>query len=125
VTTDPFDVAPLPTWLAEALRPAPLPPQIPVMVTLPADRRGGYIRAAIDAEVRRVAEAPEGQRNRSLYIAAVALGQLAAGGELDRHQAEAVLELAGMTAGLGCRETVRTLRSGMRAGAKRPRAVAA
>jgi Bifunctional DNA primase/polymerase, N-terminal len=114
-----------PAWLGERLRPAPLPPQRPVAVELPADRRGAYLRAAIDAETRRVAEAPEGQRNRSLYIAAVALGQLAAGGALPEADARTLLEQAASAAGLTALEARRTVTSGLRAGANRPRQVAA
>jgi hypothetical protein len=125
VATDRREAEPLPLWLTDALSPAPLPPQRPMVVKLPANRRGGYLRAAIDAEVRRVAEAPEGRRNRSLYIAAVALGQLVAGGELSTIEAEAVLEHAGIGAGLRYLETARTITSGLRAGGKRPRTVAA
>ena len=38
------DPAPLPAWLAALLAPAPLPPQRPVVVDLPADRSGAYVR---------------------------------------------------------------------------------
>ncbi|MFY1687689.1 bifunctional DNA primase/polymerase [Plantactinospora sp. WMMB782] len=124
VTLD-TDPAPLPGWLADLLRPAPLPPQRPVMVVLPGGREGAYVRAAIDRETARVTTAPEGQRNRSLYVAAVALGQLVAGAALAEDQATSVLEQAGLSAGLGRVETARTVRSGLAAGQRRPRAVAA
>ncbi|AVT41789.1 DNA primase [Plantactinospora sp. BB1] len=119
------DPAPLPGWLADLLRPAPLPPQRPVVVALPGGREGAYVRAAIDRETARVATAPEGQRNRSLYVAAVALGQLVAGAALAEDQATSVLEHAGLSAGLGRVEIARTVRSGIAAGQRRPRAVAA
>jgi Bifunctional DNA primase/polymerase, N-terminal len=114
-----------PAWLAGRLRPAPLPPQRLVALELPADRRGAYLRAAMDAEIRRVTEAPEGQRNRCLYIAAVALGQLAAGGALPADDARTWLEQAASVAGLTALEARRTVTSGLRAGAHRPRQVAA
>ncbi|HEX5740317.1 MAG TPA: bifunctional DNA primase/polymerase [Pilimelia sp.] len=119
------DPAPLPAWLAALLAPAPLPPQRPVVVDLPTDRTGAYVRAAINREAERVTTAPDGERNRSLYIAAVALGQLAAGGALAEDDARAVLEQAAGRAGLGHVETARTIRSGLAAGAHRPRKVAA
>ncbi|WBC12971.1 bifunctional DNA primase/polymerase [Micromonospora sp. WMMA1998] len=120
------DTAPLPRWLADRLTPAPLPPQRPVVVVdLPTDRTGAYVRAAVNREVQRVTTAGEGERNRSLYIAAVALGQLVAGGALAEDDAQSVLEQAGVTAGLGTAEAFRTIRSGMAAGSKRPRQVAA
>ncbi|MEU7845766.1 DNA primase, partial [Micromonospora sp. NPDC049114] len=119
------DPAPLAGWLAGLLTPAPLPPQRPVVVDLPTDRSGAYVRAAIRREVDRVTTAPAGERNRCLYIAAVALGQLAAGGSLTENDAQSVLEQAGVTAGLSCAEAYRTIRSGLAAGSKRPRQVAA
>ncbi len=119
------DPAPLPGWLAALLAPAPLPPQRPVVVDLPADRTGAYVRAAIDRETARVTAAPAGERNRSLYIAAVALGQLTAGGALAEADAQSVLEQAAASAGLGRAETARTIRSGLAAGSRRPRKVAA
>ncbi|MEU7948494.1 bifunctional DNA primase/polymerase [Micromonospora taraxaci] len=119
------DPAPLPGWLAALLAPAPLPPQRPVVVSLPTDRSGAYVRAAIGRETDRVAAAPAGERNRALYIAAVALGQLVAGGALAEDDAQSVLEQAGVTAGLSCAEAYRTVRSGLTAGARRPRQVAA
>lgn len=50
----PSPVAPPPPWLAELLRPKPLPTQQPVSVALAADRHGSYLRAAIIGELERV-----------------------------------------------------------------------
>ncbi|MCT2277269.1 bifunctional DNA primase/polymerase [Micromonospora chalcea] len=119
------DPAPLPAWLAALLAPAPLPPQRRVVVDLGTGRAGGYVRAAVAREVDRVTTAAKGERNRSLYIAAVALGQLVAGGALGEDDARSVLEQAGVTAGLRTVEAYRTVRSGLAAGARRPRQVAA
>ncbi|AEB47847.1 bifunctional DNA primase/polymerase [Micromonospora maris] len=119
------DPDPLPAWLAGMLAPAPLPPQRPVVVDLPTDRAGAYVRAAVGREVDRVTAAAPGERNRTLYVAAVALGQLVAGGALAADDAQSVLEQAGVTAGLRTAEAYRTVRSGLTAGARRPRAVAA
>lgn len=119
------DPTPLPDWLAELLRPAPMPAQRPVVVDLSTGRRAAYVRAAIDRETARVTAAPQGQRNRSLYIAAVALGQLVAGGALAENDAQSVLEQAGVDVGLSTTEAYRTVRSGLTAGQRRPRTVAA
>ncbi|WP_405100824.1 bifunctional DNA primase/polymerase [Micromonospora sp. NBC_01412] len=119
------DPAPLPEWLAGLLAPAPLPPQRPVLVDLPTDRTGAYVRAAITHEVQRVTGAAPGERNRSLHIAAIALGQLVAGGALTADDVQSVLEQAGVTAGLPTSEVYRTIRSGLAAGSHRPRKVAA
>jgi hypothetical protein len=80
---------------------------------LPADRRVRYPVSG------------KGQRNRALYTAAIALGQLAAGHELTAVDVTSVLEHAAARAGLTRREAARTIASGLRAGAARPRTVAA
>ncbi|MFF0033518.1 bifunctional DNA primase/polymerase [Streptomyces avermitilis] len=119
-------VAPLPSWLAKLLRPAPLPPQRPVTVPLTArDRRGRFLIAALNGELARVTGSGEHEHNTALYIASVALGQLVAGGELDEHDVTEQLVAAGLSVGQGEREARRTIASGLRAGANRPRRVAA
>ncbi|MFI0192170.1 bifunctional DNA primase/polymerase [Streptomyces sp. NPDC017082] len=119
-------VAQLPGWLAELLRPAPLPPQRPVAVPLTArDRRGRFLNAALNGELARVTGSGEHEHNTALYIASVALGQLVAGGELDAHDVTERLVAAGLSVGQGEREARRTIASGLRAGANRPRRVAA
>ncbi|WP_216209145.1 bifunctional DNA primase/polymerase [Amycolatopsis aidingensis] len=119
-------VAELPAWLAERLTPAPPPPAPPTPIR--AGQRSRYLEAAIRAEAAKVHNAPEGQRNSALYAAALALGQLVAGGALTEAEHEAVLLTAA-----GRHLTVRayseaqariTIRSGLQAGAKRPRQVA-
>ncbi|WP_028569151.1 bifunctional DNA primase/polymerase [Salinispora tropica] len=118
-------VADLPGWLAERLTPAPLPPQHPVVVDLPTGRAGAYLDAAITRQLDHLRRAAEGERNHTLYVSAVALGQLAAGGALPADQAEALLEEAALSIGLSRFETLRTIRSGLATGARRPRKVAA
>jgi hypothetical protein len=118
-----LDVEPasLPDWLAESLAPQPLPLRAPVAVDLGNGRRAAYLRAAIDGQVRTVASAPQGQRNRALYLSAVALGQLAAGGELTETEVTGLLTQAAHVSGLRPHETARTIASGLRAGKARPR----
>jgi hypothetical protein len=119
-------VAPLPGWLADLLRPTPLPPQRPVTVALAAhDRRTAFLRSAVDGEVARVLKSGPHQHNNALYIASVALGQLVTGGELSEHDVTEWLLAAALSVGQGEREARRTIASGLRAGANRPRSVAA
>lgn len=122
--TDP-DPAPLPGWLVDALTPAPMPPQQPVTVELGTGRRAAYLRAAIGRNLDAVRDAPPGQRNRALYGAAVALGQLVAGGALTEDDVTPALLSAALAVGQRETEAVRTIRSGYRAGSNRPRSVAA
>lgn len=120
---------PLPQWLTEALKPAPAPVQQAAPLELATGRRSGYLDAAIRAETERVLTAGEGQRNLSLYKASVALGQLVAGGSLTEVDVRAVLTNAAsaqVAAGAYTAwEADKTISSGLRAGAKRPRQVAA
>ncbi|WP_182876119.1 bifunctional DNA primase/polymerase [Microbispora sp. H10670] len=118
-------VAPLPGWLADRLRPAPLPPQRPVVVPLRTGRRGAYLDAAIRASLDAIAAAPDGSLNTTLYGAAVALGQLVAGGALPATDTEALLLQAAVQAGHPEIQARRTIQSGFRAGAHRPRSVPA
>ncbi|MFI5935766.1 bifunctional DNA primase/polymerase [Actinoplanes sp. NPDC051494] len=119
------EVAALPGWLADRLAPAPLPAQRPVVVDLPTGRAGAYLDAAINSQLDHLRRAAEGERNHTLYRSAIALGQLAAGGALPVDQAAHLLEQAALSIGLSEFETRRTIRSGLAAGAKRPRTVAA
>lgn len=117
--------APLPHWLTELLRPAPLPPQRPVTVPLATDRHGAYLRRAVTSELARVTGSPPDGHNNALYLASVALGQLVAGRELDEHEVTEWLVSAAAQVGQSDREARRTVASGLRTGARRPRQVAA
>jgi hypothetical protein len=118
-------VADLPAWLVEALTPTPLPDQAPITVTLGADRVGRYVQGAIDAQLRHLEQAAQGGRNHALYMSAVALGQLVAGGAVKEQEVEGLLTQAAHRIGLRPMEAARTIASGLRAGARRPRTVAA
>ncbi|MEU8657447.1 bifunctional DNA primase/polymerase [Actinoplanes philippinensis] len=115
--------ADLPGWLTRLLRPAPLPTGPIQPIALPAGRRGAYLRAAVDRTLSRLAGAPEGTRNAALFMAAQTLGQLVAGGELTDETVTTALTDAAERIGLHEREISATIRSGLRAGARRPRTV--
>ncbi|MET9597446.1 bifunctional DNA primase/polymerase [Streptomyces sp. NPDC006459] len=123
-TLVPVAPQPLPAWLLGLLRPAPLPPQAPVKVVLGADRHARWLQAAINGELKRVAESADHEHNNALYVASVALGQLVAGGELTDADVTAWLTDAAHNVGQGEREARATIASGLRAGARRPRTVA-
>lgn len=122
-------VAPLPGWLAERLtpRPLPAPPALPVRPA--GDRHGKYLEAAVTAECGKVHAAAGGSRNAALYAAALALGQLVAGGALDEEDVTNRLSTAAgrhiACGAYSARQALATIRSGLRAGANRPRQVAA
>jgi hypothetical protein len=124
-------VAPLPAWIATALRPRPLPAPTPSSGRTAPVASGGslhpYVAAAIDGQRRHIAAAPVGRRNHALYVSAVALGQLIAGGALDEDHAVAqLLDAAAGHFAAGAysdRQARQTIASGFRAGARRPRSV--
>lgn len=121
-------VAPLPAWLAERLTPTPPPPAPVAPIRPTTGRRDRYLDAVIRAESARVHEAPKSQRNATLYVAALALGQLVAGGVLTEQEHEAVLlSAAGRHIAVGAYSAAqarKTIASGLRAGARRPRQIA-
>jgi hypothetical protein len=79
----------------------------------------------LDAEIQRVALAPQGERNDSLNVASYNLGQLVGGGYLARREVEAALWQAADQCALvredGQRQTEATIASGVDAGIKQPR----
>jgi Bifunctional DNA primase/polymerase, N-terminal len=87
------------------------------------DRAQGraYALAAFREETRRVAEARVGTRNDTLNRAAFSLGQLVAAGLIPPLPVMTGLADAAARAGLPADEARRTIRSGMAAGARKPR----
>jgi len=129
VVTD-TEPAPLPDWLARLLDPPAAPPVPAGPVRLDTGRYGAYVARAIAGEVRRVRDEPD-NHNGALYIAACALGQLVAGGALTDTDVRSVLldafavHIAAEPQHHNQREAHNTISSGLKAGAKRPRKVAA
>ncbi|HEY9418430.1 MAG TPA: bifunctional DNA primase/polymerase [Pseudonocardia sp.] len=125
---DDRDPVPLPGWLTDRLAPTPLP-TAPATPIAPVRGRSRYLDAAVHGELAKVLDAPASQRNACLYAAAVALGQLVAGGALtDDEVTAALFSAAGKHVALGAysaRQAHQTIASGIRAGATRPRQVAA
>jgi hypothetical protein len=113
---------PLPGWLARLLREEPaLPEFTPPLPALDRAQRRAYALAAFREETRRVAEAPVGTRNHTLNRAAFSLGQLVGGGLIPPLPVMTGLAGAAARAGLPADEARRTIRSGMAAGARKPR----
>lgn len=111
----------MPAWLHELLTAKPKH----VQRLRPADQLPGdetpYGRAALEAETAIVAGAIEGTRNDRLNTAALKLGSLVAGGELDEHDVRRELLNAALTAGLSELEATNTIKSGMSKGLSQPR----
>jgi hypothetical protein len=119
--------APLPSWLARLVRDSYGPPAVPAQRLPVTDRAQGraYAMAALRAETERVAAARPGTRNVTLNSAAFSLGQLVAAGLIPPLPVITSLIDAARYAGLPKDEAIRTVRSGMEAGARKPRALSA
>ncbi len=118
------DVRPAPAWLVRLLTERPSPSRD---LFLPGGKKSApaaYAEAALRGEVGRVIAAPVGQRNHCLNTAAYSLGRLVASGDLDRTVVLIALHQAGQHVGLGDAEVQKTVASGLRSGAERPRRVA-
>ena len=113
---------PLPDWIEARLQePVPQVPALPSPPLHLAGRRSPWARAALDRELTKVANAPEGTRNDTLNRASYALSQIVAGGGLDGPEVEQLLLGRALTAGLGEHEARATIASGFAAGTRRPR----
>jgi hypothetical protein len=121
------------TWRLELHGPPPAPPAWLVrLLEKPSQRTPGvaasvvgppsqYGRSAFEAELNRVHQAAEGERNDTLNRGAFSLFQLVAGGELDGGDVDAALQQAGKAVGLSAGEVDRTIASGRRDGCDQPR----
>jgi hypothetical protein len=123
VWTSEGDPPPMPNWLDRAIdRPVPerrsATAHEPIRLSEAVDR---WAAVAMSGELDRVRHAPEGCRNHTLNRAAFALGQITGAGLLDSNEVEARLRNAALSAGLGERESMQTIRSGLSAGEARPR----
>jgi hypothetical protein len=118
---------PLPTWIARLLNEEPALSENAAAensrpLPLPDSRQGrAYALAAFREETRRVADARPGTRNDTLNRAAFSLGQLVAAGLIPPLPVMTALADAAAVAGLPDDEARRTIRSGMAAGARKPR----
>jgi hypothetical protein len=116
---------PLPAWLSRLVTESPAPAlAVPAQWAPAGDPVQGraYAMAALRAETSRVAAAVPGTRNDTLNRAAFSLGQLVAAGLLLPIPVITSLIDAAMHAGLPEEEAIRTVRSGMAGGARKPRA---
>lgn len=112
-----------PTWLTAILAAdVERRTQPPALDKIRADRGvSAWARSALEGELRRITAARDGRRNHTLNRSAFVLGQIVGGGHLDREHVESLLLSAGQSAGLGDRETRRTVESGLSAGERSPR----
>jgi hypothetical protein len=119
---DPVCLPDLPAWLRElATAPETMRHTRPIGPTRVDRDVSSWASSAFDAEVRHVRSATTGTRNVSLNRSAFALGQIVGAGLLDQGAVERTLIECALDVGLTEREAAMTVRSGLRAGARRPR----
>ncbi|MFF7298483.1 bifunctional DNA primase/polymerase [Streptomyces sp. NPDC008265] len=109
------DPIPLPTWLSDLLTPPPAPaPRSVATVRARIGRADRYATAALDGELAKLAAAPDGEHNLTLYRAAYALGRLIAAGTLPEHEVTDRLTEAALAKGLAPSRTAASIRDGIR-----------
>jgi hypothetical protein len=93
----------------------------------PNNRQQAYLAAVLRRQANKVAAAGVGERNNTLFEAALNCGSFVSGGGLDEQQViealEAAAEECGLTAEEGSTATAATIRSGLDRGMANPRAV--
>ena len=108
----------LPEWLLERLAARERPRDVArPSVHAPS----AWARAALAGELDRVRGAVEGVRNDTLNRVAYRLGQIVGAGGLAEPEVEQALVAEALRIGLGEREAMRTVRSGLTAGEAAPR----
>ena len=115
------EVVVLPDWLVERLTREPERPAFPSTDPVNGPRAERWAAAAFTGEMDRLRAAAEGTRNDTLNRIAFRLGQIIASGALDERRVRAALVQGAESIGLGEREALSTVESGMRAGGMRPR----
>ncbi|MGH9157667.1 MAG: hypothetical protein ACRD1K_17940 [Acidimicrobiales bacterium] len=111
----------MPEWLERLLRPPEPKPAPPAAAWRPGPDTTAWAKAALEGELRRLRQAQPGMRNHTLNKVAYRLGQIIAGGGLDEAEVEGALINGARSLGLGERETVATIDSGLSAGVQSPR----
>lgn len=120
------DLPELPKVIVDALGPT-RPVVRPACLSFLLPQRGplhphrGYVDAALDDEVKRVASAMNGTRNDALNTAAFSMARLVAGGEIAETKVCSALGGVAAAVGLNAGEIEKTLDSAFRAGWENPR----
>jgi hypothetical protein len=115
------DLPDLPHWALERLTARPSAHTEAQRSSIPTHGSGAWARSALAGEADSVRTAPEGTRNQALNRAAFCLGQIVGAGALEPGAVEAALLQSALNAGLGEREALQTLKSGLTAGIAHPR----
>ncbi|MFI1801365.1 bifunctional DNA primase/polymerase [Streptomyces sp. NPDC020379] len=119
--------AALPTWLAAELRRTghwPPPPRAPSLLPAPRSVSGGrgLVETVVTNALTAVANAADGERNRSLWVAGRSLGRLVGVGLMSESDAVALITEAGEQRGISRHEAKaqKTIAGGIEAGKREP-----
>ncbi|GAB2992460.1 bifunctional DNA primase/polymerase [Saccharothrix stipae] len=120
-------IAALPLWLIPLLLP-PEPPKLLRSTSRAPHHPDAYLDAIVTGEADKVRRAAPGQRHNTLLRAANKLGRWVGGGDLDEHEARAVLHAAAAqhdgVEGWSARQAETTISDGLTWGMARPRSLA-
>lgn len=131
-----LDLRKPPEWLLDLIRPVGVvsretPPddadridagEVAATVEVSDVALSAYVRGAVEAEVQRVLDAGEGDRNNALNTAAFSLATMVPHGAITEDAIRDALALAAEAIGLGSHEIAKTLDSAITAGFRKPRA---
>lgn len=109
-------LCPLPVAVQTMLRPV-VHPTAPVPQPTSNDR---LLRARVDGVLQRVATAPDGRANNTLFWAAARFGELALAGDVAEEWATSALEAAAASIGYPAAAARRTIRSGLLSARRQP-----
>lgn len=119
-------IADAPDWLLQHVVRRPERPTTSLRLPPRNTQRGSrYAEAALERAVADLRNQPPGSRNNELNRAAYSIGRLVGAGIITAERVGHTLLSAAVATGLGETEAIDTITSGIRAGAKRPKAVSA
>ncbi|HVT77852.1 MAG TPA: bifunctional DNA primase/polymerase [Acidimicrobiales bacterium] len=115
------DLPELPDWMLRMARPPEPAKAVVSNDWRPSGDTTAWAKAALEGELARLRTAQPGMRNHTLNRVAFRLGQIIAGGQLDEADVEGLLLRDALATGLGEREALATVHSGLAAGEAQPR----
>jgi hypothetical protein len=117
----PTELPELPDWISQRLQPVVTTQERPIAQFHRVGDATQWAKAALEGELQRLNDARPGRRNDTLNRVAFRLGQVIAGGQLDETDVAHLLVSGALAIGLGEREAVTTIQSGLNAGLEVPR----
>jgi hypothetical protein len=116
------DLPEMPEWMLMLVRPPELARPRVAQDWRPTGDTTAWAKAALEGERARLRTAQPGMRNHTLNRVAFRLGQIIAGGQLEESEVVGLLVRDALATGLGEREALATVQSGLTAGEVVPRA---